>query len=63
MTVPQIKPRIVDCSPLRLQAFSAGGIIVGLGDGSARTVNPGISQATFGMAVDPKDGGTLGNDW
>jgi prepilin-type N-terminal cleavage/methylation domain-containing protein len=63
MPVPQIVPNKILCDPRRLQAFSAGGIIVGLGDGSVRTVSPGISQPTFGRAVDPADGLVLGNDW
>ncbi len=51
------------CQPQLLQSFFSGGILVGLGDGSVRTVGPGISQPTWGRAVDPKDGLTLGNDW
>lgn len=63
MTLPQSKPNIKLCDPRRLQAFYAGGIIVGLGDGSVRVVSTNISQATFGLAVDPNDGLPLGNDW
>jgi prepilin-type N-terminal cleavage/methylation domain-containing protein len=44
-------------------AFTAGGIIVGLGDGSVRTVNPNISVLTWNQAIDPTDGTVLGNDW
>jgi prepilin-type N-terminal cleavage/methylation domain-containing protein len=51
------------CCPHLLQAYSAGGIQVGMGDGSVRNVAGGISQATWGRAVDPADGGTLGSDW
>jgi hypothetical protein len=32
-------------------------------DGSVRTVNAGISPATFWQAVKPDDGIPLGNDW
>jgi prepilin-type N-terminal cleavage/methylation domain-containing protein len=63
MTVPQLKPSVKACNPLRLQAFSAGGMLVGMGDGSVKSVNPAISAATFGRAVDPADGLPLGQDW
>jgi len=63
MTIPQISPSIELCDPLRLQAFSAGGIQVGLGDGSVRSVTPQVSAATFGKAVDVKDGFPPGTDW
>jgi hypothetical protein len=70
MPLPQIQPPVkaawatgLACNPLRVQAFSAGGILVGLGDGSVRTVSPGVSQATWGRACDPTDGGVLGADW
>jgi hypothetical protein len=32
-------------------------------DGSVRGNNTGVSQATFNMAMFPKDGGVLGSDW
>jgi prepilin-type N-terminal cleavage/methylation domain-containing protein len=63
MPVPQIAPTKNLCDPRRVQALSTGGIQVGMGDGSVRSVSPGISQPTWGRAVDPKDGLTLGNDW
>ena len=63
MPLFQVAPTIKQCDPKRLQAFSAGGIMVGLGDGSVRAVNPGVSQPTWDCAVDPADGGVLGNDW
>jgi prepilin-type N-terminal cleavage/methylation domain-containing protein len=70
MQLPQLKPLATGpagganiCSPLRVQGFSAAGILVGLGDGSCRLVSGGISQATWGRAVDPADGGVLGSDW
>jgi prepilin-type N-terminal cleavage/methylation domain-containing protein len=65
---PPIKPQViggvvVQCDPHRVQGFSAGGIMVGLGDGSVRSVSSSISQPTWGRAVDPADGLTLGSDW
>jgi hypothetical protein len=32
-------------------------------DGSVRSVNPGISVATWQSAVSPDDGKPLGTDW
>jgi prepilin-type N-terminal cleavage/methylation domain-containing protein len=70
MQLPQIKPLATGpagganiCDPHRVQGFSAAGILVGLGDGSCRLVSSGISQPTWGRAVDPADGGILGSDW
>jgi len=40
-----------------------GGIMVGLGDGSVRMVNPGISPTTWWSAMTPAGGEVLGNDW
>jgi prepilin-type N-terminal cleavage/methylation domain-containing protein len=61
--VPQISPTASQCNPALLQSFSAGGIMVGLFDGSVRSVSPGISVTTFGNAVIPNDGNVLGPDW
>jgi len=54
---------MINCNPCMLQAPSAGGILVGLGDGSVRLVSTGISPATWSAAITPNDGLTLGNDW
>lgn len=59
----QSRPVIKFCDPLRLQSMNAGGIVVGLGDGSVRLVSQGVSAATWGRAIDPMDGGVLGSDW
>jgi prepilin-type N-terminal cleavage/methylation domain-containing protein len=59
----QIKPKVSNCDPLRLQSFSIAGLMVLMGDGSARLVNPNISLRTWGCAIDPGDGLPLGNDW
>lgn len=44
-------------------AFSAGGLQVGLGDGSVRNISPGISAVTFTNAMQFDDGNVLGSDW
>lgn len=63
MPLPQISPTQKQCDPRRPTSFNAGGINVGLGDGSVRMVNNNISQPTWGQAVDPADGFVLGPDW
>jgi prepilin-type N-terminal cleavage/methylation domain-containing protein len=40
-----------------------GGSQLALMDGSVRSVNTGVSTATFNMAMFPNDGGVLGTDW
>ena len=62
-SLPQWRPTDLACDVHRVQAASAGGIIVGLGDGSVRMVAPSISAQTWGNALLPNDGNTLGPDW
>jgi prepilin-type N-terminal cleavage/methylation domain-containing protein len=52
-----------NCNPDLAHAFTASGILVGLADGSCRSVNPGVSVATWAAAVDPADNVPLGADW
>ena len=54
---------IKTCNAAQLQAFFSGGIMVGLGDGSVRLVNSGVSAGTWSNAVTPNDGNVLGPDW
>jgi len=56
-------PNTAQCDPTRLQALTMSGITVAMGDGSVRNISPAISQVTWGRAVDPNDGGVLGQDW
>jgi prepilin-type N-terminal cleavage/methylation domain-containing protein/prepilin-type processing-associated H-X9-DG protein len=51
------------CDSSRAQSPHAGGINVGLGDGSVRFVSAGISDTTWAQACDPRDGQVLGPDW
>lgn len=44
-------------------AFSPGGLQVGMGDGSVRSVAPGVSSNTFFLAMTWADGAVLGSDW
>jgi prepilin-type N-terminal cleavage/methylation domain-containing protein len=59
----QVAPSAAACNQSLLQSHAAGGLIVGLGDGSVRTVSSGISQTTWQAALYPNDGVVLGSDW
>ncbi|HZT81071.1 MAG TPA: DUF1559 domain-containing protein [Gemmataceae bacterium] len=61
--LPQFAPPKNLCDPLRVQGFFTSGIQVGMADGSVRSVGTGISQRTWGCAIDPGDGLPLGSDW
>jgi prepilin-type N-terminal cleavage/methylation domain-containing protein len=62
-TLPQITPPPAACQPELLQAFNSGGILVGMGDGSARLVSGSVNVVTWGRAIDPTDGLPMGSDW
>ncbi len=53
----------LNCSYQYPSSGHTGAMIVGLGDGSVRNVNQGISQMTFNLAMIPNDGATLPSDW
>ena len=53
----------MNCDPYKPHALGAGGMFVLLGDGSVRSVNNGMSDATFLAACVPNDGAVLGADW
>jgi prepilin-type N-terminal cleavage/methylation domain-containing protein len=61
--LPQFQPSAAQCQANRVQGFYAGGIMVGLGDGSVRLVNTGVSLQTWSYALFPNDGQPLGSDW
>jgi type II secretory pathway pseudopilin PulG len=61
---PQIQPNFqVNCDPVRPSSPHSGVILVGLGDGSVRSVSGSISPLTWFLANVPNDGLVLGNDW
>jgi len=60
---PQFQPSVNACNPPLAQDPYAGGIMVGLGDGSVRLVGSGVSQITWQNALTPADGAPLGSDW
>jgi prepilin-type N-terminal cleavage/methylation domain-containing protein len=63
MTAIQSRPTIQQCAPSRLQAMSAGGMLVVLFDGSVRNVSASTNPDTVAKAVIPNDGFPPGSDW
>ena len=59
----QATPGAAACNYLVPNSFYAGGMMVGLGDGSVRLVNTGVGMQTWTYAVFPNDGQVLGSDW
>jgi prepilin-type N-terminal cleavage/methylation domain-containing protein len=53
----------VDPNLWQPNAFYGGGCLVGMGDGSVRLVNTGVSTTTWYYACFPADGQVLGSDW
>jgi hypothetical protein len=52
-----------NCDPTRASTAHTGGILVGLADGSVRTLARSMSGATWWAAVTPAGGEVLGSDW
>ncbi len=59
----QVSPTASACDPDLPQTFYHSGILVGLADGSARSVSASVSPLTWRRAVIPNDGAVLGGDW
>jgi prepilin-type N-terminal cleavage/methylation domain-containing protein len=51
------------CNYQTVQSCHTGALMVGMGDGSARAVNPSVSVATWLKACNPLDSDPLGADW
>lgn len=51
------------CNPMVPQALSVGGIQVGMGDGSVRTISPDVSYQSWQAAITPGLGEVLGSDF
>jgi prepilin-type N-terminal cleavage/methylation domain-containing protein len=56
-------PFLGNCDPTRAATAHAGGIQVGLVDGSVRTLAPSLSGVTWAAAVTRAGGEVLGSDW
>jgi prepilin-type N-terminal cleavage/methylation domain-containing protein len=61
--LPQWQPADAQCICYYLQAYSAGGLQVGLADGSVRMIAPNISLLTWALANHPADGQGMPPDW
>jgi prepilin-type N-terminal cleavage/methylation domain-containing protein len=61
----QVRPTPFDgnCDPTRASTGHAGGILVGLADGSVRTLAPTMSGKTWWEALTPAGGEMPGSDW
>jgi prepilin-type N-terminal cleavage/methylation domain-containing protein len=59
----QAGPSVQQCNWYVTQGGHTAVMMVGLGDGSVRGVNNGISLTTWVNACTPNDGNPLGNDW
>lgn len=55
----QVKPTLSACHPALARTAHNGGIQVGLGDGSVRIVNSGVSGTTWWAAFTPSAGDIL----
>ena len=53
-------PFLGNCDPTRASTAHAGGILVGLADGSVRTLSPGMSGTTWWAASDAIGGRSAG---
>ena len=56
-------PFLGNCDPTRASTAHPGGIVVGMADGSVRSLSPGLSGDTWWAAVTPSGGEVLGSDW
>ncbi|HMF19335.1 MAG TPA: DUF1559 domain-containing protein [Gemmataceae bacterium] len=63
LPLPQFSPSPADCDPMLLQTPYLGGILVGLGDGSVRSVTPSISYYSWNLALNPEDGQIFDATW
>jgi prepilin-type N-terminal cleavage/methylation domain-containing protein len=63
LPLPQLGINPNACDPMRMQSPYAGGMIVGLGDGSVRPVSSGVSLYSWNLALNPADGLTFDGSW
>ncbi|HKI38593.1 MAG TPA: DUF1559 domain-containing protein [Gemmataceae bacterium] len=62
-SVIQVQPTQANCNWWASNTPHPGGMVVGMMDGSVRTVSPSVSPNTWWAACQPADGNTLGADW
>jgi prepilin-type processing-associated H-X9-DG protein len=56
-------PFLGNCDPTRASTSHPGGIMVGMADGSVRSLAPGMSGDVWWAAVTPNGGEVQGSDW
>jgi prepilin-type N-terminal cleavage/methylation domain-containing protein len=59
----QPTPFLGNCDPTRASTAHTGGMVVGLVDGSVRTLSPSMNPNTWWAAITPSDGDMPGPDW
>jgi prepilin-type N-terminal cleavage/methylation domain-containing protein len=59
----QPTPFLGNCDPTRASTAHPGGILVGLADGSTRSLSPAVTGTTWWAAVTPSGSDALGADW
>jgi prepilin-type N-terminal cleavage/methylation domain-containing protein len=59
----EVRPPAGKCYPYGAQSTTSGGLLVGMCDGSVRSVSTSITAATFQAAYTPNSGEVLGGDW
>jgi prepilin-type N-terminal cleavage/methylation domain-containing protein len=60
---PQFDPTPATCNAALPNSAHTNAIAVAMGDGSVRWVGAGVSPTTWGAALSPAGGDTLGADW
>lgn len=59
----QCAPTLDECNPRLAHSPHAAGMLVALGDGSVRTLRPGMSETTYWASITPDAGEVLSSDW
>jgi hypothetical protein len=63
----EVKPKVVngsgECSYYGIQAGTAGGALMGMCDGSVKTISSGIAIRTWQALGSPNSGDIPGSDW
>lgn len=61
--VPQNVPTVQACNPYFVQAMDAGGCVIGMMDGSVRSVTSSVNGNVWVRALWPRDGLVLDGSW
>jgi len=63
LQLPQFQPTAAACQKPLAQTAHSSSIVAGMGDGSVRTVNQGVTFASWYGALVPNDGNPLGSNF